>query len=663
MPKIRLPFLGRGSINISSPYVYTVAASDSSAKSKASADFILTGIADQIKIQELVDDVSLNGGGKIFLHAGTYRFTDSVVGKSGVTIEGVYPKVINTTSPSTCPDLGFTINSGTIITGMDASGSGTAIIAFNIPGTNTGADQCYGFNLSNLGFVDVKEILRQGSLMEFGGGFSRIDNIYGHLTVAFCNYLRDNSLYSTGFVLENCQHVQINSINLYRFWRDTHVISSTSSDTNLPAQYRNTGEPGCIQLNDHYCYTLPYTAAYPGANGTILCEATNPFYTGLYHKGHSLAWIEIIRPQINNYDADGSAPAPESAATYFLGHSDSILGGDAQETDVVNCSVIRAACEGGVANLHKAKYATCSRIDMAYFASPGGTVGISSAIRIDNAPNSLLTVQDTSANIYIGTGCNPTFLNGICSAVNSGTVLPLGMYYTAVAPQVGTALVGYVGAVKTRYMYDLNSNPDAWTPNNQSFLSQVTSIGTAGGAISTAWAGLVTLTAAATSSVYILPDATTCKGLTYTFKKNSGGIAVFASGIYAMDGTGPWALGGPGSTTVAKITDNIDHTLKFTYGAGNHYIQHPTNGLWYNLTEDSTWTPGSPGYTRIVTAATSTPGGIASPDWTSAGNIYPQSYWQNIDGALTNSYLSSNYSTITLVSDGDNWQIAGKSTP
>lgn len=56
--------------------------------SKAGADYICDGTADDVDIQAAIDAVSGNGGGVILLKAGTYTIATSIVPKSNVTLLG-----------------------------------------------------------------------------------------------------------------------------------------------------------------------------------------------------------------------------------------------------------------------------------------------------------------------------------------------------------------------------------------------------------------------------------------------------------------------------------------------------------------------------------------------------------------------------------------------
>jgi hypothetical protein len=115
------------------------------------------GVADdRDAIQAAINAAYANGGGIVFLHAGTYLLGSSLVPKRGVTIRGVYPGATSTSPISW--DLGFTVDTGTIITYPE----GVVFQQDTSAGLGT-LSSLNGVIIESLGFKNVASIITCGS--------------------------------------------------------------------------------------------------------------------------------------------------------------------------------------------------------------------------------------------------------------------------------------------------------------------------------------------------------------------------------------------------------------------------------------------------------------------------------------------------------------------
>jgi hypothetical protein len=129
------------------------------------------GITDDTDaIQNAINAAHAAGGGIVFLPAGTYLLTASLVPKRGVTIRGVYPGATSTSPISW--DLGFTVDTGTIITYP----GGVVFQQDTSAGLGT-LSSLNGVIIESLGFKNVASIITCGASNRAGLDGSVVRNI------------------------------------------------------------------------------------------------------------------------------------------------------------------------------------------------------------------------------------------------------------------------------------------------------------------------------------------------------------------------------------------------------------------------------------------------------------------------------------------------------
>ncbi|MFA5864486.1 MAG: hypothetical protein WC975_07335 [Phycisphaerae bacterium] len=248
----------------SSPYLYVIAAADSSDLAKSFAGEVLSGVDDQVRLQAIIDEVAASGGGRIFLHAGTYALSASIVLKDGVSIYGVRPKLIFTT---TCPDLGWTQSGGTILRGSAGTETIFAANTDSKPETDAALSNV---ELVNLGFTHCATAINVGSQDHLGFGFGRLEGL--------------NIVSTTGTALEivNPQHLRMDNIKCCNTVGGLHILA-----------FHRDCAPGNSVVTDFYVY-MP-------SNATFGLKLEAKVSGGTTEGTMPLNFITMIRPQVNNF--------------------------------------------------------------------------------------------------------------------------------------------------------------------------------------------------------------------------------------------------------------------------------------------------------------------------------------------------------------------------
>lgn len=349
-----------GSVSSSNTMQVTVAASNAPAWQKIGADYQCSGASDDAQIQAAINQVSTTGG-IVNLSAGTFYISSPIVPQNGVTVVGVPCVIVGAFQQS--PDLSISITGGTIITADTIGYTHAAIPAF-------AAQSVYSFQLKDIGFKNVQKIIQVGATYYVGGGFMTLDHLYAYNDANYVTYLSSQSMTSVAFDLQNYQHCQVYRPIISNFNQIAKVWSTLSNDSSLATAFagmdlRSAHQPGCIEFVDPYFYMVYGTSP----EAAFIVDAENPPHPkigGQYILGNNMAWVTLERPQFNCY---GPSTLGASSVIKFCGRSNSINGGAAQHTYVVNCKVVNSACEGiGIGYTFWLSHALKCSIDIGYQA-------------------------------------------------------------------------------------------------------------------------------------------------------------------------------------------------------------------------------------------------------------------------------------------------------
>lgn len=147
-----------------------IAASDSSAKSKAQADYVCDGTDDHVEINAAIASISTTGG-KIQLLEGTYNLSDSVLLSSNITFEGMGKATVLTgvNRPIEIVDVEYSI-----ITDISLDGNSLFAEGIHINGGySLNIKNCYIYNFTTYGIYFEK-----GSASPYKGSFITSNFIY-----------------------------------------------------------------------------------------------------------------------------------------------------------------------------------------------------------------------------------------------------------------------------------------------------------------------------------------------------------------------------------------------------------------------------------------------------------------------------------------------------
>jgi len=209
-------------------------------------------------IQYAIDRASARGGGKVFIDAGVYTISNSLVLKEGVEIEGVFPLRALVEAIGKAPD-----SSSAVLVG------GTILQAADPNLTCFTGQNLRGVYLHKLGIKGFSRAIDVGATNVLGMAFSRIENLY-----------MDNAG-DVAIRLVNVQHLRVSHIKAIiprSNARFMHIINDHSWDG------------GNSVIDDLY------VIGGAGTDGVILLEAVNKV----------LNLIEIVRPQVNMWGSNGA---------------------------------------------------------------------------------------------------------------------------------------------------------------------------------------------------------------------------------------------------------------------------------------------------------------------------------------------------------------------
>ncbi len=172
--KIADDSIGSEHFLVGAPYAaFVVAANNSLAKVKNSADYTCDGTADDVQIQAAIDLIDAAGGGELFLVAGTYTLAATVTVPDNVTISGEGRATILTVANSV---------NDSIFENDDTGGGNSNIVFrdFHIAGndTNNANTNAHGIFLDNVSNFLIENVTATET---YGYGFHINDSSYGSL--------------------------------------------------------------------------------------------------------------------------------------------------------------------------------------------------------------------------------------------------------------------------------------------------------------------------------------------------------------------------------------------------------------------------------------------------------------------------------------------------
>lgn len=232
-----------------------VAASNAHADSKAAADYVCDGVADQVEINAAIADLPANIGGRVLLTEGTFfDSAEVVIEKTGVMLQGV-----GMSQPDT-----FSKRGGTRIKAV--SGFSSAQILRVSAGSNT-ANQThvylrdFGVDGDLVGTVHGIYWRAQWSRIEnvsawdCGGDGFRIEGFTGSQTLD-CTYYSLNARNNTGY-----------GMNFVNFGGDGQVLASTISSNGTGGVY--CGGSSVQWVNCHFYSNTGYNFYVPSGAARV----------------------------------------------------------------------------------------------------------------------------------------------------------------------------------------------------------------------------------------------------------------------------------------------------------------------------------------------------------------------------------------------------------
>ncbi len=504
---IRIAAYGQSDIGpagaVSGGYDCLIAASDSSETMKARADFVCPGTHDEEVIGGVIDSIALNGkAGSVFLAAGTYKITQPVILKSGVSVYGILPGLNLTQN---CPDLGFAMVGGTILQGE--SGNKTETI---FSGTNIA-----NLEIANLGFKNVAHAISVGDVNQDGFGFGTLRNLFV-----------DHSS-NTCFVFKNCQQMQVTNLKMY--WVHSAVLMQACKGGCSPGNSVLDGVYAFIDPAQNPPWTIKIA-------GSIVPDPAHPGSYLTSPMGNNF-WI---RPQVNAFS--GSS-IPNSAMLWMEGEqanglSTIVQGQTIQYLDLEGDRFTHHVYARNLYQRNLDLMGTCK------FENAHSNNFLSNNVGTGGNPvpernNVYLTLLNCSRNTLTGV------IEGYTADSNS---VCQGFYYNqANGGWCLNANQTFMGA--NSRLLNLGTNEVLWRPYGIQIGQQVTTL-TGTNTVSKGLLGIVKLDASAGSRTIQLPTASNIPGGSFTFVrvddrlentltlKGYAGETINGSGTYAL--TSQW---------------------------------------------------------------------------------------------------------------------------
>lgn len=293
-----------------------VAASDSSAKSKAQADYVCDGTDDHVEINAAIASISTTGG-KIQLLEGTYNLSDSVLLSSNITFEGMGKATVLTgvNRPIEIVDVEYSI-----ITDISLDGNSLFAEGIHINGGySLNIKNCYIYNFTTYGIYFEK-----GSASAYKGSLITSNFIYN-----VGDYLTDTTgygIYLKSLSSDYSEYIKIigNNISL--------------CGTAIRIEGNNNNVTGNV-LDTNYCGISIKAAARSQILGNTINHSTA--YGLFLNTGSSLATVAdnfIVHSGQEGISIYGNPGYHLITSNHIYSNGD-LNSGDDHDTEIrINCS-------------------------------------------------------------------------------------------------------------------------------------------------------------------------------------------------------------------------------------------------------------------------------------------------------------------------------------
>ena len=444
---------------------------------------------DTVAIQAAITAAYTAGGGQVFIPAGTYLLSASLILRKGVSIRGVYPGI--TPDSTDVWDNGWTVSTGTVITYP------TGIVFAQDPTAEVGTgDAIDGVIIESLGFDNVLSIITAGKSSTFGLCGSVVRDIIGsHIT-------------GIAFDLTNIMHITMSNIKC----APVHQLLRITGDF-------NTDLADCNPGNSYFTNMYGWISASGQAEASIHIRTLDTLSNGTPMGGLNLTHI-----QINRFDSIATTG-------YHI-----LIDGDSATTVIYGTVLNDLDLEGPSTSRVYLNLASQTVINQIVGQMDGiHVVAMSDIVCRSSGFNHIINTA-APLTLDFDDASQPTFFSGALESVVDWKY-PMGIWYTGGATNEGVINFDNYGhsPIIGGTVYTM---PIVYP----SFAS--------GGGIRekvTNWAadldlpvymmGIITLSKAGDQAV-TLPDAATCKGQKCMLKKTgaSGTATLTPAGAQTIDG-------------------------------------------------------------------------------------------------------------------------------
>ena len=343
------------------------------------------GVADDtVSIQNAINAANAAGGGIVFIPAGTYLLTSSLVPRRGVTIRGVYPGALTTTSiESWNPD---TVNSGSVLTYP-----GGTVFQQDLSGGLGVLSSLEGCVIESLGADNIGCFFACGDTDKSGldGGIVR------------------------DIVVSNCSGIVLDLTNLLNCWF-SNIQATCAQLLRVTSDYVTLAhQPGNTEFVSLFGHILAGGQALPSIH-----------LRSLNASGTNLNFCHFVSLQINRYALNAGSGQHLKLETANVNY-------------INGCTFDGLDFEGGGDNLVDCVNTINTRFR--FIALHGDLVGVSSGIKLRDCDNIIIDASSYGVIIDMDSSVTNTYMNGLLQDVTGAGVYPLGIYTDLSSMIISTA--------------------------------------------------------------------------------------------------------------------------------------------------------------------------------------------------------------------------------